>query len=573
MSLIFSHPSRPSPLRPEFDGARPIRVAVRLKRALLHGRALFAVQIDSAWLLPVTATFEMTLQDGMRRALSSSVTVRPTATVSAEIVGPLEAGERPVALVTRVQGDGLDLEIISNVDRGTPPNWPLAVAGIAIPATSALVAWYFARQGARSAAAPQTALPKPDPVSQSLALIGSREPQADFRPPVPQTMLPALVDVPRQPADPGPTEPIRVGHDRVGQKRLRRIVQPAPPSVPWPLGALSNSVVGKAALRTVWLAVTAAVTAISAIAAIAFVHPQVAELAMPAPIPRGSHVDVTYRLAGFGNGDYSLIDADGTPLDSGTLAANHGVLRIDVPSHVTGRPVTLRVVMTGPFGDARRELSADVLATPAPISSARVGPRIEMLSVDRDTVNGGDLLAVRYKVTPPVGAVLVTDAAGAVLASAALTSTGKSLLRIPPTDRDRDVAVILRATGLGGAAETRVPLRIAPGPRSNAPSATAVPGFVGLAGDSEMAVLTPRVASGQPIRLHVPLPYDRLTISLLDPQRRVVAERQYAAAYDPVRIEAPAVAAPTTFELHASVEHGVAVNIGVYRVVVVPAGQ
>jgi hypothetical protein len=69
----------------------------------------------------------------------------------------------------------------------------------------------------------------------------------------------------------------------------------------------------------------------------------------------------------------------------------------------------------------------------------------------------------------------------------------------------------------------------------------------------------------------VPLPYDRLTISLLDPQRRVVSERQYAAAYDPVRIEAPAVTAPTTFELHASVEHGVAVNIGVYRVVVVPA--
>ena len=71
----------------------------------------------------------------------------------------------------------------------------------------------------------------------------------------------------------------------------------------------------------------------------------------------------------------------------------------------------------------------------------------------------------------------------------------------------------------------------------------------------------------------MPLPYDRLTISLLDPQRRVVAERQYAAAYDPVRIEAPNVSVPTTFELHASVEHGVAVNIGVYRVVVVPAGH
>jgi len=514
----------------------------------------------------------------MRRALPSSITVRPTGTVSSEIVGMLEPGERPVALVTRVHGEGLDLEIISNVDHGPPPNWPLAVAGIAIPATSALLAWYFARQATRSGAAPQAALPKPaEPPGGTLALASSA--QADFRPPVPQTMFPALVDVPRESTQaPSQTEPIRVGHDRVGQKRLRRIVEPAPPSVPWPIGALSSTAVGKAAVRTVGLALTAAVTAISAIAAIAYVHPQIAELAMPAPIPRGSHVDVLYRLAGFGTGDYSLVDADGTPLDSGTLASSHGVLRIDVPSHLTGRPVTLRVVMTGPFGDARRELSADVLATPAPASVARAnaGPHIEMFSLDRDTVSGGDLLAVRYHVVPSVGAVLVTDATGAVLASAALTPAGKSLLRIPPTDRNRDVAVVLRATGLGGGVETRVPLHIEPGPRAYAPTAAAAPGFGGVstaADDNQVAVLTPRVVSGEPIRLHVPLPYDRLTISLLDPQRRVVAERQYAAAYDPVRIEAPSVSVPTTFELHASVEHGVAVNIGVYRVVVVPAGH
>jgi hypothetical protein len=577
MSPIFSHPSRPSPLRPESDGARPIRVAVRLKRTLMRGRALFAVQIDSAFLLPVTASFEMTLQDGMRRALPSSITVRPTGTVSSEIVGMLEPGERPVALVTRVHGDGLDLEIISNVDNGPPPNWPLAVAGVAIPATSALLAWYFARQATRQATLPQAALPKPaEPTGTTLALASP--PQADFRPPATQAMFPALVDVPAQTAQ--PPEPIRVGHDRVGQKRLRRIVEPSPPAAPWPVGAITSSAVGKAAVRTVGLALTAAVTAISAIAAIAYVHPQIAELAMPAPIPRGSHVDVLYRLAGFGTGDYSLVDADGTPLDSGTLASNHGVLRIDVPSHLTGRPVTLRVVMTGPFGDARRELSADVLATPAPASVARAnaGPHIEMFSLDRDTVSGGDLLAVRYHVVPSVGAVLVTDATGAVLASAALTPAGKSLLRIPPSDRNRDVAVVLRATGLGGGVETRVPLHIEPGPRAYAPTTTtaASPGFGGVssaADDNQVAVLTPRVVSGEPIRLHVPLPYDRLTISLLDPQRRVVAERQYAAAYDPVRIEAPSVSVPTTFELHASVEHGVAVNIGVYRVVVVPAGH
>jgi hypothetical protein len=38
-----------------------------------------------------------------------------------------------------------------------------------------------------------------------------------------------------------------------------------------------------------------------------------------------------------------------------------------------------------------------------------------------------------------------------------------------------------------------------------------------------------------------------------------------------VRIEAPTVTTPTTFELHASVENGNAVNIGVYFVTVVPA--
>jgi len=562
-------------LRPESDGARPIRVAVRLKRALLRGRALFAVQIDSAYLLPVTACFEMTLQDGMRRSLPSSITVRATGTVSSEIVGMLEPGERPVSLVTRVHGDGLDLEIVSNVDRGAMPNWPFAVAGVAIPATSALLAWYFASQAARSAAQPRiAALPKPEPLGPApLALTAPPQTSSDFQAPVPQTMFPALVD-PTHGSTQTHAEPIRVGHDRVAPKRLRRIVEPAPPTNVWPLGAISPKVVGRAALRTLGLAITAAITAISAIAAIAYVHPQVAELLMPAPIPRGSHVDVVYRLAGIGTGDYTLLDADGTPLDSGTLASHNGVLRIDVPAHVTGRPVTLRVAMTGPFGDARRELSADVLATPAPVSKAGAAPRIEMFSLDRDTVAGGDLLTVRYHVVPPVGGVLITDAAGAVLASAALTPSGKSLLRIPPTDRNRDVAVVLRATGPGGGAETRIPLRVEPGPRANDLSAAPPPAIPGInSSDNEMSVLTPRVVSGEPIRLHVPLPYDRLTISLLDPQRRVVSERQYAAAYDPVRIEAPAVTAPTTFELHASVEHGVAVNIGVYRVVVVPSAH
>jgi len=548
---------------------------VRLKRALLRGRALFAVQIDSAYLHPVTATFEMSLQDGMRRQLPSSITVRATGTVSSEIVGVLEPGERPVSLVTRVQGDGLDLEIISNVDRGASPNWPLAVAGVAIPATSAVLAWYFASQAARSASQPRpAALPNPQGSGPApLALTTPAPAASDFQAPVGHTMLPAVIDqTPQTPQ--AQTEPIRVGHDRVAPKRLRRIVEPAPAAPVWPLGVLSPQVVGKAALRTGGLAVTAAVTVVSALAALAYVHPQVAELLMPAPIPRGSHVDVVYRLAGFGTGDYTLLDADGTPLDSGTLASHSGVLRIDVPAHVTGRPVTLRVAMTGPFGDARRELSADVLATPAP--KAQGGPRIEMFSLDRDTVAGGDLLTVRYHVVPPVGGVLLTDATGAVLASAALTPSGKSLLRIPPSDRNRDLAVVLRATGSGGGAETRIPLRVEPGPRANTANAVAAPAppIPGVnSTDIEMAVLTPRVVSGEPIRLHVPLPYDRLTISLLDPQRRVVSERQYAAAYDPVRIEAPAVSVPTTFELHASVEHGVAVNIGVYRVVVVPAAH
>jgi hypothetical protein len=549
---------------------------VRLKRTPLRSRAIFAVQIDSACQVPVSASFEMTFQDGMRRALPTSLNVRPMASVATEIIGMLDPGERPVALITRVTGDGLDLEVISNLDRGEPSSssmWPIAVAGIAVPATSAIVAWYFATHAARNAIAPPRlpALPKPDAFTPPAALP---KPPADFQPPAMQATLPAIVDQPSGDVAvaTSPAEPIRVGHDRVGNARPRRVVEPTP--AVWSFGPLASTAVGRAALKTAGLAATAAVTAISAIAAIAFVHPQIADLAMPAPIPRGSHVDVLYRLAGIGNGDYSLIDADGTPLDSGTLTSRQGVLRIDIPNHVTGKPVTLRVAMSGPFGDARRELSADVLATPAPeymAHPAPTGPHIDMLSLDRDTIAGGGLLTVRYHVTPPVGAVMLADATGAVLASAALNATGKSNLRVPPSDRNRDVAVIVRATGAGGAVETRLALRIEPGPRANAPSdlSPVAPSF--SAQGSEMAIITKRVASGEPIRLHVPLPYDRLTIQLLDPQRRVVAERQYATAYDPVRIEAPTVTTPTTFELHASVENGNAVNIGVYFVTVVPA--
>ena len=202
---------------------------MRLKRALLRGRALFAVQIDSAYLHPVTASFEMTLQDGMRRQLPSSITVRATGTVSSEIVGMLEPGERPVSLVTRVHGEGIDLEIISNVDRGAPPNWPLAVGAVAIPATSALLAWYFAKQATRDTQPRMAALPKPDDsaaVPLALTSVPAQSP-SDFQAPVPQTMFPAVIDqTPQSPQ--AQTEPIRVGHDRVAPKRLRRIVEPAP---------------------------------------------------------------------------------------------------------------------------------------------------------------------------------------------------------------------------------------------------------------------------------------------------------------------------------------------------------
>jgi hypothetical protein len=358
-----------------------------------------------------------------------------------------------------------------------------------------------------------------------------------------------------------------------------RRAQPEVPDAPWllpivsPPTVLPASVPRRALVRsrpfyryailTVGVGCAAAGTTL---AALALLRPNVAELSVPTPVARDSHVDIAYRLAGFGTARYRVTDADGTPIDAADLAARSGTFRVQIPASLTGRPLTVDVDVAGPFGAAHRAAALAVIATPAPAAFVRavVAPHIAMLGVDRAAVSPGDDVTVTYDVSPPHGQVLLADALGDILAAAPVTPAGVAKLHVPAKEQLGDVAVVVRTDG-ATPAESRIPLHILASPL---PSEAATAQL--LVDASALTIQNRRVQSASPIVVHIGEPYDGLHLSLVDAKFDAVAKVDVAPGRTDAAIIAPAVSAPTQYTLEATIEHGAESSTSIYPVVVVP---
>jgi hypothetical protein len=300
-------------------------------------------------------------------------------------------------------------------------------------------------------------------------------------------------------------------------------------------------------------------------AGLVLLRPTVAELSVPTPVARDSHVDIAYSIAGFGRARYRVTDADGTPIDADGLTARSGTFRVQIPAALTGRPLTVDVDVAGPFGAAHRSAALAIIATPAPVAIVRApSPRIAMLGVDRATVSPGDDVTVTYDVSPPRGQVLLADALGDILAAAPVTPAGVAKLHVPAKEQLGDVAVVVRTDG-ATPAESRIPLHILASPL---PSEAVTAQL--LVDASALTIQNQRVQSASPIVVHIGAPYDGLHLSLVDAKFDAVAKVDVSPGRTDAAIIAPAVSAPTQYTLEATIEHGAESSTSIYPVVVVP---
>jgi len=304
----------------------------------------------------------------------------------------------------------------------------------------------------------------------------------------------------------------------------------------------------------------------AALAGFVLLRPNVAELSVPTPVARDSHVDIAYRLAGFGTARYRVTDADGTPIDADGIPARSGTFRVQIPADVTGRPLTVDVDVAGPFGVAHRSAALAIVATPPPTQvRLAVPPHIAMLGVDRATVSPGDDVTVSYDVSPPHGEILLADALGDILAMEPVTPAGVAKLHVPAKEQLGDVAVIVR-TGGTTPAESRIPLHVLASPLPSEASTSAQL----LIDASALTIRNRRVQSASPIVVHIGEPYDGLHLSLVDAKFDAVAKVDVAPGRTDAAIIAPAVSAPTQYTLEATIEHGAESSTSIYPVVVVP---
>jgi len=303
------------------------------------------------------------------------------------------------------------------------------------------------------------------------------------------------------------------------------------------------------------------------LAGLALVRPQVVELAVPAPVAPGASLEVPYRVRGWGHARYRLADARGT-IDAGPLAGGTGALHLRLPAAIAGRSLVLSVAMTGPFGSASRTATMDVLAqaAAAPARPAPRSPRISLVAVARSAVRPGDDVHVTYRVEPPSGDVAIVDSFGDTLASVPIGPAGQATLRVPPGPTHHDLAIVVRAGSGETAAESRIPLELAPAEAISPAAPDAGP----TGGDAGLTVVARRVTSGDQIRVRIDTAYDSLRLELFDRRHRTISAVALGPGIREAALIAPRVASASTYTLEATDVQGDAASTSIFPITVTP---
>lgn len=304
-----------------------------------------------------------------------------------------------------------------------------------------------------------------------------------------------------------------------------------------------------------WVAVcsAAAVFTVGSAFGAASATPRIAGIAAPQRAVAGASLDVPYAFAGLATMRYQLRTPDGRQIAAGLLRDREGTLHFNVPASA-GRTVVLDVTVAGPLGTQHSVQRIAIAAQPAVrTAAAPAAPRISEFSLLTPVVHAGGTVALSYVTNAPGGEIWLLDDAGRLWARAPMSLNGKTSVDVPAGAAGRPMRAVLHARNgtadaVASVAFTALPGAVVtePAPQSSAQHSAPV-----------LTLSTRAAAPGDTVTVAIEGAHGDTQISLTDASGNAVEQGDIPAGQSAVTLTAPAVSAPATYYVTASVSQGV----------------
>ena len=316
-----------------------------------------------------------------------------------------------------------------------------------------------------------------------------------------------------------------------------------------------------------WAAVAAAPLAL--MGATQLCVPRILGIEAPAKAVAGSTIDVPLQVSGIGSVAYQFVTRDGVQLAAG-LADRAAVLRLQVPPRGAGAPYALHVQVRNAFTSAvqTQTIGAVVPATPKPKPSG-ADPQISEVSVRPSAVQAGRKIMVQYATSAPGGTVWLLDTSGRTWASAPLSRSGASALRVPDAAAGRQMRVVVDAQSGKKHAQSAIGIAVLPHAVAAQPPA-APPVDSPKAAQPQIQLSSQVVSPGDTVTVRVSGMSGDVRVTLMDAGGTTLEQGETAADEGGVTVTAPAVSGVTTYYVVASFSAGTATQTVVHRLVVTP---
>jgi hypothetical protein len=295
------------------------------------------------------------------------------------------------------------------------------------------------------------------------------------------------------------------------------------------------------------------------LAALHGARPKIAAYALPQRVAAGDRVTGSYALSGVGDAQYT-VNVDGVQVQSGLLERHAG--SFSFPTQSGPKTYYVDLLMSGPFGSARREL----LVSAVPVSSAKT-VSIEALQPEPTVVRSGQKFEARYLADADAGSVTLFDASNIPIARVPYSLSGSSTLVAPNVDIPTQYRIELQVTrgSKGSSASTGLLVLPRGGARSPNLSVPVVPSAA-----SAFRIEPAYVTAATPFAVRLFMHPQRLRLTLQDANGTALATKSVAPNQQVVTFVAPRVEQPNTFVMVASYWRGSQQQALVQQVVVHP---
>ena len=302
-------------------------------------------------------------------------------------------------------------------------------------------------------------------------------------------------------------------------------------------------------------------------------HPHVGDLGAPNMVLEGSAIDVPYSSSGIGSLRYAVVSSQGESIASGPLTERSGLLHVLIPTVKHNEAYRVRLVMTGPFGDASNEATVGASAIPATRVVLRTAsaPMIRSFAIARSVVNKVPTIVAYYDVIADSGTLRLVDARGIQYQIAPISPSGETTLNLPPGVDPATVALELSALRNGTTVVSRIALPTG-GAGTNVAVASPAP-EPGTAGSDAAPIAVPdRAIGSEPIHVRITHHYPQLHVALLDQNARKIVGIDVPPNAATVTLIHPPVSATTRMTVEATYRDNTEADTIVRPVVLIPSG-